>query len=129
MEDGILGGGEPVVSVRLQSGQLPRQAREVAGRIPGHVLRVLRAHLRTENPTPPRPLYALLSPSGSGAGLYALRLLIGSLGRFSRLSEGLQFLAQVFTLLLCLFTPAAFLFKLLHRLASFILERGLCSFG
>jgi hypothetical protein len=70
-----------------------------------------------------------LSLSSSRPGLYTLRLLIGRLGRFSRLSEGLQFSAQVFTLLLCLFTLAAFLFKLLHRLASFILERGVCSFG
>ena len=53
----------------------------------------------------------------------------GRLGGFSRLSKGLQFSAQVFTLSLCLFPLSAFLFKRLHRLASFILERRLCSFG
>jgi hypothetical protein len=41
----------------------------------------------------------------------------------------LQFSAQVLTLSLCFFPTAAFLSKLLHRLASFILKRGLCSFG
>src|SRR5918998_4521073 len=110
MEDGILRAGEPVVGVRLQGGQLPGQAREVAGRIPGHVLRVLRAHLRTENPTPPRPLYALLSPSGSGAGLCPIRLLLDRLRRFSLVSEGVELLAQIFTLSLCLFASAALLF-------------------
>jgi hypothetical protein len=34
MEDGILGGGEPVMGVHLQGGQLPGQAREVAGPYP-----------------------------------------------------------------------------------------------
>jgi hypothetical protein len=41
-----------VAGVRLKGGQLPRQAGEVAGRVPRHVLRVLRAHLRAEHPTP-----------------------------------------------------------------------------
>ena len=38
--------GEPVAGVGLQGGQLPRHPRKVAGYVPGHVLRVLRAHLR-----------------------------------------------------------------------------------
>src|SRR5215210_2471782 len=68
LEGGLLRADEPVLGVCLKGGQLSRQAGEVAGRIPGYVLRVLRAHLRTEHPTPPRPLYALLSTWGIGAG-------------------------------------------------------------
>src|SRR5919112_1577861 len=34
------------------SRELPYQPREVAGRVPGYVLRVLRSHLRTEHPIP-----------------------------------------------------------------------------
>src|SRR5829696_9470852 len=61
------------------SGQLPGHAREVAGRVPGYVLRVLGSHLRAEHPTPPRPpLCALRSPlraSGTGRGLCPLQFL------------------------------------------------------
>src|SRR5215212_10635958 len=46
LEDSVLRAGEPVVGVRLQGGELPRQPREVAGSVPGNVLRVLRSHLR-----------------------------------------------------------------------------------
>jgi hypothetical protein len=38
-EGGILGVGEPVGCISLQSRQLPEQRREVAGYVPGHVLR------------------------------------------------------------------------------------------
>ena len=62
-------------------------------------------------------------------GITPTLLLLDRLRGFSRLSEGLQLSAQIFKLSLCLFPSAPFLFKLLHRLASFILERGLCSFG
>jgi hypothetical protein len=36
------------------SREFPYQRREVAGCVPGHVLRVLRVDLRTEHPTPSR---------------------------------------------------------------------------
>jgi hypothetical protein len=90
----------------------------------------LRLHLRTEDPTPPGSLYALLSAWSIGVRLLChLRRLLDRLRRFLDLSEGLQVSAQIFSLLLCLFPSAALLLKLLHRLAAFILERGLCSFG
>src|SRR5215216_2405425 len=41
--------------------------------------------LSPDNPTPPRPLYALLSPWGIGVGLPPILLLIDRLRRFSRL--------------------------------------------
>jgi hypothetical protein len=40
----ILRIGQPVVSVSLQGRELPYQSREVAGRVPDYVLRVLWAH-------------------------------------------------------------------------------------
>ena len=42
------------------SRKFPYQRREVAGCVPGHVLRVLRVDLRTEHPTPSR--YTLTDP-------------------------------------------------------------------
>src|ERR671912_141571 len=51
---GIFRASEPVGSVSLQGGELPYQRREVAGRVPGYVLRVLQSHLRTEHPIPDR---------------------------------------------------------------------------
>src|SRR5919107_2727797 len=48
MKDGILRAGGPVAGVCLWGAQFPRQPREVAGRVPGHVLGVLRSHLRGE---------------------------------------------------------------------------------
>src|SRR5919112_5300925 len=41
-----------MVGLRLQCGQLPRQAGEVAGRVPGNLLRILRSHLQQPNPLP-----------------------------------------------------------------------------
>src|SRR5918994_801271 len=110
MEDSILRSGEPVVGVRLQGGQLPGQAREVAGRVPRYVLRILRAHLRAEPPPPPGPLYALLGPWGIGVGLCLcpLRLLLDCLRRFSRLSEGLQLRLKSRRPLLCHLTACTF---------------------
>jgi hypothetical protein len=61
--------------------------------------------------------------------LCPLRLFLDRLRRFSRLAEGVEFSTQVVALPFGLFASAAFPFKLLHRLATFILERGLCSFG
>jgi hypothetical protein len=44
-QDLVLGVGELVGSVCLQGGKLPYQRREVAGCVPGYVLRVLRSYL------------------------------------------------------------------------------------
>src|SRR5215212_732752 len=86
MQDGILRICEPMASVRLQGGQLPRHAGEVTGRVPGYVLWILGPHsasvptsyatracvwpperLRPQaaalsSPTPPRPSEAILAP-------------------------------------------------------------------
>jgi hypothetical protein len=51
-----------------------------------------------------------LSPFGSGAGLCPIRLLLDRLRRFSLVSEGVELLAQIFPLSLCLFPSAALLF-------------------
>src|SRR5215208_7662610 len=78
--------------------------------------------LSSEYPPPQRParrpVYALLSPSSSGARLCLLRLLLDRLRRFSRLSEGEQFSTEVVALPFGLFAPAL-LFR--HSLA----QRGL----
>jgi hypothetical protein len=58
LEGGVLGAFEPVDRVPLQHRQLAGQAREVACHVPGHVLRVLRSHLRAEHPTPQDRRYA-----------------------------------------------------------------------
>src|ERR687898_1582517 len=79
----------------------------------------------SEHSPPPRPLYALLRLYRSRVGLAPTLLLLDRLRRFSRLCEGQQLSAQLFTLLLRRFSSAAFPFKLSHHLASFILERGL----
>jgi hypothetical protein len=61
--------GNTVDTIRVpQSHRKDHQPREVASRVPGYVLRVLRPHLLTKDPTPPGPLYALLSLSRSGVG-------------------------------------------------------------
>ena len=51
-EGGVLRASESMGSVCLQRRQLPDQRREVAGRVPGYVLRVLWAHLRQPIPLP-----------------------------------------------------------------------------
>src|SRR5215218_8545004 len=51
-----------------------------------------------EHPLPPRPPYALPSPSGSGVGLAPTLLLLGRLGRFSRLSAGEHLSTEVVAL-------------------------------
>jgi hypothetical protein len=51
-QGGVLGLGEPVGSVSLQSSELPYQRREIAGRVPDYVLRVLRTPLRQPNHLP-----------------------------------------------------------------------------
>ena len=68
-------------------------------------------------------------------GRLSLSLVWFSMGRvgaargFSRLSEGLQLSAHILPLLFGLLSPAALFCELLERLASFVLECGLCSFG
>jgi hypothetical protein len=61
--------------------------------------------LPSEHPPPPGPLYALLRPSCSGVGLIPTLLFFARLGRFSRLSEGVQFLAELVALPFGLFAP------------------------
>jgi hypothetical protein len=51
-QGGILRVSEPVDSVALQGGELPYQSREVAGRVPDYVLRVLRTPLQQPNHLP-----------------------------------------------------------------------------
>src|SRR5215217_2661730 len=63
----------------------------------------------TEHPTPPRPLNALLSRSRSGVGLTPTLLLLGRLSGFCRLSEGVQFLAELVALPFGLFASLALL--------------------
>src|SRR5215212_10250049 len=58
MQDGILRICEPMAGIRLQGGQLPRHAGEVAGRVPGYVLRVLRSQSSTS-----QTAYATTSPA------------------------------------------------------------------
>ena|SRR5215216_263323 len=69
-EDGIFVGHDK--SIRTSGGlrsldcfafsrEVPYQRREVAGRVPGYVLRVLWPHLPSEHPPPLEVLYALLS--------------------------------------------------------------------
>src|SRR5215217_2930001 len=53
-EGGVLRGGKPVGSIVLQGCELPYPRREVAGCVPGYILRVLGSHLRTEHPIPDR---------------------------------------------------------------------------
>src|SRR5918994_2596059 len=76
----------------------------------------------SEHPPPPRPLYALLRLYRSRPGLCPIRLLLDRLRRFSRLSEGVQFLAELVTLPFGLFAPAL-LFR--HPL----MQRGLRHFA
>jgi hypothetical protein len=47
MQHGVLCPREPVAGVGLKRGQLPGQPREVAGRVPGHVVGLLRSHIST----------------------------------------------------------------------------------
>lgn len=94
------------------------QAREVASRVPGYVLRVLRPHLRTEDPAPPGPLYALLSLSRSGVKLCPLRLLLGGLRRFLRLFEGFQLRLKRCSPLLCHLPTGTFGSELLPNLSQ-----------
>src|SRR5215204_77309 len=63
----------------------------------------------TEPPPPPGPLCGLLSTWGIGPWLCPLRLLLDRLGRFSRLSESVQFSAEVVALPFGLFAPPALL--------------------
>src|SRR5918994_3318598 len=74
-------------------------------RSPGRAMTSL---LSSKYPTPPRPLYGLLSPSRSGVGLCLLRLLVDRLRRFSRLSEGLQLRLKSRRPLLCHLTACTF---------------------
>ena len=55
--------------------------------------------------------------------------LLDRLGGILRLPEGLQFSAQILTLSLGLFSPAALLFEFFEHLMSFLLECGLCPLG
>jgi hypothetical protein len=61
--------------------------------------------LDPECPPPPRPLYALLSTWDIGVGLAPTLLFLARLARFSRLSEGVQFLAELVALPFGLFAP------------------------
>jgi hypothetical protein len=66
--------------------------------------------LATEQPPPePPPLHTLLSPYRSGVGLTPTLLFLARLGRFSRLSEGVQFLAELVALPFGLFASPALL--------------------
>src|SRR5215204_2398517 len=76
----------------------------------------------SEHPPPPGPLYALLSLYPIGPGLCPLRLLSDRLRRFSRLSESVQFSAEVVALPFGLFAPPALL---IHPFA----QRTLCHFA
>src|SRR5829696_10467560 len=79
--------------------------------------------LSSEHPTPPRPaLYGLRSAWSSRVGLCPLRHLLDRLGRFSRLSESVQFSAEVVALPFGLFAPPALL---IHPFA----QRTLCHFA
>src|SRR5215212_2893779 len=71
MQDGILWAGEPVAGVRLQGGQLPHYAGEVAGHAPGNVLRVLWSHLRQHSSR-----YSSLRASASSRSMIPLILKI-----------------------------------------------------
>src|SRR5918994_2938065 len=71
--------------------------------------------LSSEHPPPPRPLYALLSPTRSGPGLCPLRRLLDCLWGFSRLSKGVDLLAEIVTRTLRLFSPVALLGQLLPQ--------------
>src|SRR5829696_4895620 len=71
--------------------------------------------LSSEHSPPPWALYALLSPSSSGARLCLLRLLLDRLRRFSRLSEGEQFSTEVVALPFGRFASPALL---IHPLAQ-----------
>src|SRR5215212_8090919 len=78
--------------------------------------------LSTEHPTPPRPLYALLSTWGIGAGLAPTLLLLGRLRGLWGLSESVQFFAELVALPFGLFASAPLL---VHPLS----QRGLCHFA
>jgi|SRR5215203_5349066 len=72
--------------------------------------------LSSEHPTPPRPaLYGLRSAWSSRVGLCPLRHLLDRLGRFSRLSEGVQFSTEVVALPFGPFAPPTLL---IHSLAQ-----------
>src|SRR5829696_2571286 len=52
-QDLVLRVGEPMGSVSLQGRELPYQPGEVAGRVPGYILRVLWSYLRAAEDAPP----------------------------------------------------------------------------
>src|SRR5215212_1420873 len=93
--------------------------------VPAYLLQVLPPHytlVRTEHPTPPGALYALLSLSYGGLWLFFFflcTLLLGTLRRFLGLPECLQLRLKRSSPLLCYLPADTFGSELLTNLSQF----------